>query len=222
MGVLGGCLGPVLTPALGVGIAATDSIGSSIEGSRQLAYVAPHPAIYESTPTVLPRIGTLRLAVYPLNATAQLGQKPFVICVVPESPDGSAVTSQMATAALDPARIQLTLPDKTAIKPSGYALAARCPYPELSESSPSRLDFRELDTTRPLIWRRDTTEPVTELAFRFDIATPSPDQKFSFDLGALTLNQRQHNLPRIEFEPTPRGRVLRATPQGHATPNSRQ
>ena len=171
----------------------------------------------QSLPKLSPQIGTLRLVAYPLNASAREGQRPFVICVVPEIPDGSAVSSQMQTATFDPTRIVLTLGNGTSVKPSGYALPARCPYPEeRPDVRDSELVFREIDFTRPLVWRRDMTEPVTELALRFDLATPSPRETFSLQLGSLSLNEAQHLLPKIEFSRMSASSAIprRATSQG--------
>lgn len=123
----------------------------------------------------------------------------------------------MPGATLDPARILLILPNLAPITPSGYARPARCPYPEWSERVGTYLDFREIDYTRPLVWRRDETEPIRELALRFDIETPDPNKAFSLDLGSLALKQMEHLLPGIQFSRF-RGAILRASDQGFVRP----
>jgi hypothetical protein len=169
----------------------------------------------QSIPANVPEAGPLRLVAYPLNATARQGHKPFVICLVAQVLDGTATTLPPPTATLDPSRILLILPGPASVRPSGYALPARCPYPDLPDLAGTDLAFHEIDFTQALAWKRESAEPVTELALRFDIATPDPSQTFSLDLGSLTLNRAEYLLPRIGFTRT-RGAILRAS--GEAAP----
>lgn len=173
----------------------------------------------QSGPLSAPQIQDLRFFAYPLNASARQGKEPFLICIVPEATDGKAVTWQMRDASLDPDRIVLTLPDKTTVKPSGYALAGRCPYPELRRYAyvSALLTFREIDFTQPLVWRQDMKGNVTELVLKFDVPAPSPDKRYSLELGSLTLNyQAPQVVPKINFARY-HGALLRASTEGHRT-----
>jgi hypothetical protein len=222
MGILGGCLGPVLGPAVYVVTAVVaEGIDSANQQPRYVTQGTYGDPLLQSLPRLSPQIGTLRLVAYPLNASARQARRPFVICIVPTIPDGSPVDLQMRMATLDPTRILLTLDNATSVKPSGYALPARCPYPEeRPDVRDTELVFREIDFTQPLVWRRDTTESVSELALRFDLVTPSPNQTFSLDLGLLSLNEEQHVLPKIEFSRTSASGAisLRPSSQGVARP----
>ena len=219
-GGLTGCMGQILVSAASMVVLGTAGVVASgvKEVKRQAAEDEQAAIGNQSAPMLVPQVGDLRLAAYPLNSKARRGQAPFVVCVVPEVSGGLAVRSQMTVAALYPAQILLTLPDRSTVRPSAYALTERCPYPELSESSRVAPEFHAIDFARPLVWRRGAAEPVAELALRFDIAAPDPDENFSLDLGTLALNGVQHTVPTIKFDRR-YGPISRATSQGEGVPD---
>jgi len=197
-------------------IAAAEEAAKELAARRQRLDLAIGD---QSGPLSAPQIEALRFFAYPLNTSARQGKEPFMICIVPEAADGKRITWQMRDAKLDPDRIALTLPDKTTVKPTGYALAARCPYPELRRYAyvNALLTFREIDFGQPLVWRQDMQGHVTELVLKFDVPAPSPDKRYSLELGSLTLNyQEPQVVPKINFARN-HGALLRASSEGHRT-----
>jgi hypothetical protein len=219
-----------LAAALGISTLAGSMSGCGFvasviaEGAKQQAaqgQAASFEAFYryvgdQSVPTKTPFIDALSLFAYPLNSSDRQDKKPLVICVVPEAIDGKPVTWQLRDASLDPNRILLALPDGTSVKPSGYALQARCPYPELRLDAAKPLAFQDIDFAQPLVWRRNQIGDVKELALKFDVPAPSPDKGFSLELGSMTLNfEKPQTVPTIGFA-RHRGGILRASSGGSA------
>lgn len=210
---MGGCtLGYIATSA---------AINAAAEQAAAQKQAASFEAFYryvgdQSVPTQTPFIDALSLFAYPLNSANHQNRKPLVICVVPEAIDGKPVTWQMRDASLDPNRILLTLPGGTSVKPSGYALPARCPYPEFRHNAASVLVFEDIDFAQPLVWPRDSMGDVKELALKFDVPAPSPDKRFSLELGSIDLNyQKPQTVPTIDFARRGGG-ILRASSGGSA------
>jgi len=185
-----------------IGAAVVGGIGTAIDRQREVRQkeLEDKQIGYQSSPVTVPRVGELRLLVFPLNANDRRGIEPFVICLAARWTTGES-KEKPQTLSIDAKTISLILPDGSAIKPSGYAVEAICPYFDLLTSSTRTLAYREIDFGQPLAWNLNPSISwgFPDLALRFDVATPGAEQKFSLQLGSLALDGALHNIPIIAF-----------------------
>ena len=156
---------------------------------------------YQSIPTQSPRIGNLRIVVFPLNTNIRTGRQPFIVCIAPRWTSDPA-TEALQSVSVRPEQVFLRLSDGKFMRPTGYALGPVCPYPEY-QIPVEAVTFHEIRLDEVLVSRLNPHIGwgLPDLALRFDVATPAPEQMFSLQLGSVGLNDKWHVLPEIEFSP---------------------
>jgi hypothetical protein len=154
---------------------------------------------YQSYPQNVPEIGALRVKVYPINAESRRGQEPFVVCVSTWW-TGDQKSEIPKTLSIDPNAAFLRLPDETWVRPSGYAVAGRCPYPEYG-SLAYEPDFADVVAGSRATAKRVVSWKFQDVALRFPTATVGSSAQFSLDLAFVEVDGQRHSLAPVTFKP---------------------
>lgn len=152
---------------------------------------------YQSSPLIVPKVHEASIHVYPLNSKINNGDKPFVVCISTWWV-GDKALKKPKNISYNPRRVKLSLANNTVLTPTGFAVG-KCPYPELGNlKRPLGFEEAKPDSIATAI---DVINGFQDVAFFFDVITPTPNENFTLELSSIKLDSSEFPITEeINFE----------------------
>jgi len=141
---------------------------------------------YQSSPLIVPKVREASIHAYPLNSNKNNSDKPFVICISTWW-EGDRSLTKPKTISFSPPKVKLSLGNKT-VMPTGFAVG-KCPYPELGNLRQAL--WFEITDPNSSATAIEVTNGFQDVAFFFDVITPTPNEKFTLELSSIKLDSSE-------------------------------